>query len=172
MTQAGEEHGPSASRHAPAAEPTAGPVESGAVDGEQLAGDLRRLLLVSSRLLRSHTASEDISVSQFSVLAYLDRAGKSTPGALAAFEHVSPPVMTRLLGRLETSGLVRRDAHPGDGRQVRVSLTPAGSEAVARGRNERDRWLRGRIEAATEQERQELRSAVGVLGDVLLDPER
>src|SRR5690625_5482740 len=103
-----------------------------------LAAELRRVLLVSSRILRSHTASDEISASQYSVLAYLQRAGESTPGAIASFEHVSPPVMTRILGRLEDAGLVLRDAHPGYVSQVRVTLTSEGMVAVARGRRVRD----------------------------------
>src|SRR5690625_6348328 len=112
--------------------------------------------MASSRSLRSPTGSAAISASQYSVLAYLQRAGESTPGALASFEHVSPPVMTRILGRLEAAGLVLRDAHPGDGRQVRVTLTAEGQEAVDRGRRERDEWLRSRIGATDDAERRTL----------------
>src|SRR5699024_5635205 len=122
--------------------PSAQDLQAGTDDGSELAAELRRLLLVSSRILRSHTASDEISASQYSVLAYLQRTGDSTPGAIADFEHVSPPVMTRMLGRLEEASLVHRDSHPGDGRQVRVTLTDAGEQAVHRGRRERDAWLR------------------------------
>lgn len=132
-------------------------------DAAELAAELRRVLLVSSRILRSHTASDDISASQYSVLAFLQRAGESTPGAIASFEHVSPPVMTRILGRLEEAGLVLRDAHPGDGRQVRVTLTAQGQGAVDRGRRERDEWLRSRIGAADDAERRTLRAAAQIL---------
>ncbi|GAA1491400.1 MarR family winged helix-turn-helix transcriptional regulator [Brachybacterium sacelli] len=135
----------------------------------ELAGELRRLLLVSSRILRSHTASEDVSASQYSVLAYLQRSGESTPGALADFEHVSPPVMTRILGRLEEAGLVRRAAHPGDGRQVRVTLTEPGEQVVLQGRAERDAWLRSRLQAAGPEERETLREATALLRRTLIE---
>ncbi|GAA1486995.1 MarR family winged helix-turn-helix transcriptional regulator [Brachybacterium fresconis] len=135
----------------------------------ELAAELRRLLLVSSRILRSHTASEEVSASQFSVLAFLQRSGTSTPGALADFEHVSPPVMTRMLGRLEEAGLVRRSAHPGDGRQVQVALTDSGEQVVLQGRAERDAWLRRRLQAAGPQERRTLREATALLRRTLVE---
>lgn len=159
------------SEGAHAEEPT-GALESAAGGEEvvELAGELQRVLLVSSRILRSHTASEEVSAPQFSVLAYLQRSGESTPGSLAEFEHVSPPVMTRILGRLEQAGLVRRAAHPGDGRQVRVTLTEPGEELVLAGRQQRDAWLRSRIEDASPAQRAALREASQVLREILIPP--
>lgn len=145
--------------------------EPAAADGvAELAAEMQRVLLVSSRILRSHTASQDVSAPQFSVLAYLHRAGESTPGSLADFEHVSPPVMTRMLGRLEEAGLVRRSAHPGDGRQVLVALTDAGRAAVLAGREERDAWLRSRLGEVTEADREQLRAATALLRRTLIAP--
>ena len=136
----------------------------------ELATELQRLLLVSSRILRSHTASQAVSASQFSVLAHLARAGESTPGALADFEHVRPPVMTRVLGRLEDVGLVHRAAHPEDGRQVRVTLTEEGQEVVRAGRAERDAWLRSRLVGVSAAEREGLRTATALLRSTLFPP--
>lgn len=146
--------------------------ESGAGTEEtaELAAELQRVLLVSSRILRSHTSSDAVSAPQFSVLAYLQRTGESTPGALAEFEHVSPPVMTRILGRLEKAGLVERAAHPEDGRQVRVTLTGEGQDVVRAGRAKRDAWLRSRIEAAPAEERAALCEASRVLRAILIPP--
>lgn len=134
----------------------------------ELASELQRVLLVSSRVLRSRSASELVSVPQFSVLAYLQRAGESTPGALADFEHVSPPVMTRTLGRLEEQGLVTRSAHPGDGRQVQVTLTEAGEQVVLAGRERRNAWLRDRLEERSETDREALAEAARILREILI----
>lgn len=152
-------------------EPTSSPDPAAAgEEGVELTAELQRMLLVSSRILRSHTASDAVSAPQFSVLAALQRAGESTPGALADFEHVSPPVMTRILGRLDEAGLVRRAAHPGDGRQVQVTLTAEGEQVVLAGREQRDAWLRARIEAATPAERSGLREATQLLRRILITP--
>lgn len=143
---------------------------AGLAEVAELAAELQRVLLVSSRILRSHTASEAVSIPQFSVLAYLQRAGESTPGALADFEHVSPPVMTRILGRLEEAGLVGRAAHPGDGRQVRVTLTEEGLQVVLAGREQRDAWLRARLGEATPEQRNGVRDASTLLRQILIPP--
>lgn len=145
---------------------SAGP---GVVDLDDLIGDLRRVLLVSSRMLRTHTASDEISPSQFSVLAYLHRAGQSTPGRVADFEKVSPPVMTRILARLQAAGMVEREPHPDDGRQVVVRVTSRGAEHVERGRRARDAWLRGRLEDLDDDGRRDLVEATSVLHRTLLD---
>ncbi|MDO5661845.1 MAG: MarR family transcriptional regulator [Brachybacterium sp.] len=133
-----------------------------------VAQDLRRALLVSSRLLRQRTASEDVTASQYSVLAYLQREGDAPPGRLAAFERVSPPVMTRMIGRLEETGHVRRRAHPEDGRQVLVSLTARGEAVVVTAREEREQWLRERLESLDEERLERLREATDVLWEVLV----
>ncbi|MEE1619048.1 MarR family winged helix-turn-helix transcriptional regulator [Brachybacterium sp. J153] len=135
----------------------------------ELAADLRRSLLVSSRVLRSRTSSEEISASQFSVLAYLQREGDATPGVLADFERVTPPVMTRMLRRLEDAGHVTRSAHPRDGRQVLVTLTDQGRRLVETGRAERDAWLRSRIATADPEDREILRRAAQVLRELLVE---
>ena len=169
MTGGGGGGEDTAGERATAAEPAGASSDEDLATAE-LAAELQRVLLVSSRVLRSRSASEQVSVPQFSVLAYLQRAGESTPGALADFEHVSPPVMTRTLGRLEQAGLVRRAAHPGDGRQVRVTLTEEGRHVVLAGRERRDAWLRGRLAERSEGERETLAEAARVLRALLADP--
>ena len=49
-----------------------------------------------------------------------------TPGALATRERVRPPSMTRVIASLAELGFVARNAHPADGRQVLVSVSPVG----------------------------------------------
>jgi DNA-binding MarR family transcriptional regulator len=136
---------------------------------DEVIGDLHRVLLVASRRLRSRAATEDVSVAQFSVLAYLHREGESTPGRLAEFEHVSPPVMTRMIARLESAGLLARHAHPSDRRQILLALTEAGRSIVEEGRRARNAWLHARISHLSEVEIADLQRAADTLGSVLLE---
>lgn len=75
-----------------------------------------------------------LSLTTGATLATLDRSGPSRLTALAANEGVTQPAMTQLVGRLEVAGLAVRTADPGDGRVVRVQITDAGRELLARRR--------------------------------------
>ena len=71
-----------------------------------------------------------------------------TPGALAIRERVRPPSMTRVIASLADLGFVARTAHPVDGRQVLVSVSPAGADLVEAERRASQEWLRQRLSRA------------------------
>ena len=70
----------------------------------------------------------------------LDTHGPMTTAELARAEMVKPQSMGTLLAELEQDGLVRRQPHPTDGRQILFSLTDAG---VGRGASARPPSWRG-----------------------------
>ena len=84
----------------------------------------------------SAEAGLPIQPSQYPLLATLDRAGAMTVSALAETLGLSQPAITRTLANLVTLGLVDSTRAPGDQRQKHVSLTPAGTAALARARIE------------------------------------
>jgi DNA-binding MarR family transcriptional regulator/ribosomal protein S18 acetylase RimI-like enzyme len=92
----------------------------------------------------SAEAGLPIQSSQYPLLATLDRAGAMTVSALAETLGLSQPAITRTLANLVTLGLVDSARAPGDQRQKRVSLTAAGTVALARARIE----VWPRVEAA------------------------
>jgi DNA-binding MarR family transcriptional regulator len=132
-------------------------------DVQALAAELRVALMRSVRRVRAERADEDLSDAQLAVLAYLDRNGPATPGALADFERVKPPSMTRTLTALSGLGLVARVGHPDDGRQVLVQLTDSGRSTVAVTRARRDTWLARQLAALDPDERAVLAAAADVL---------
>ena len=99
-----------------------------------------RLLQVSSRVLRELDRSLDreqrMMVSEFDVLITLDNApgGRLRMTDLAEATMLSSGGMTRLVGRLEQRGLVRRDPDPDDARAFHASLTDAGRSSLAQAR--------------------------------------
>jgi DNA-binding MarR family transcriptional regulator len=132
-------------------------------DVEALAADLRIALMRAVRRLRAEKSDEDLSDAQYAVLADLDRHGPATPGALADFERVKPPSMTRTLAALVDLGLVTRAGHPDDGRQVLVRLTASGRHTVEATRAQRNTWLARRLAALDPAERATLAAAADLL---------
>lgn len=128
-----------------------------------LAGDLRVALTHAVRRLRMERSDERISDGQYAVLAALANLGAMTPSALAEHEHVQPPPMTRTLNALVAAGLVQREEHPTDGRQVLMSITEAGAEEVRETRRRRNEWLASRLAVLDPAEREVLARATAIL---------
>lgn len=107
----------------------------------ELAAALRPSLLRLTRTIRNQRVDTSITLTHLAALINLETNGPMTPGELATSERVQPPSMTKILAKLEEKGLVSRDRHPSDGRQVVVSVTADGSALVAGERRARDAWL-------------------------------
>jgi DNA-binding MarR family transcriptional regulator len=94
-------------------------------------------------LFRSLNPADGLSQTAAATLATLERSGPRRLTALAVQQGVTQPAMTQLIGRLQDSGLVRREADPADGRVVQVRLTDQGRETLARRRAVRAERLAG-----------------------------
>ena len=131
--------------------------------GAALAGSLRFSVMRLARRLRHERSSDDLSLNQLAVLGTLTRNGPTTIGDLATFERVRPPSMTRTVACLEETGLVTRQPHQKDGRQVVVHLTARAKEVIEADRRRRDAWLTRRLAALTPAEREQLRTIAPLL---------
>ncbi|AUY50233.1 MarR family transcriptional regulator [Streptomyces sp. CB01881] len=124
---------------------------------------LRSSTMRLSRRLRHQRVEESLSPTEMGVLGTLARCGKATPGELARKEHVQPPSMTRIVAMLEEKGLVRREPHPEDRRQVVVSSTEQAEVILQESRRRRNAWLAELAEGLDEEEWAVLRDAAPVL---------
>lgn len=106
-----------------------------------LASALRLSVMRLARRLRSQRAATDLGLTHLATLSTLEFHGRLTPGELASHERVQPPSMTRVIATLEERGLVLREPHPTDRRQVLVMLSPEGRELLKGDRRRRDAWL-------------------------------
>ena len=95
-----------------------------------LAVRLRLVIARTARRLRQE-AGEELSPSQGAALATIDRKGPLTPSELAVRERIQRPTATRVIARLEETGLVDRTQDPVDRRSFVVALTPAGRDLLA-----------------------------------------
>src|SRR5436853_2010628 len=77
------------------------------------------------RLRQAHQPGE-LTLTEVSVLARLDRDGPASPGGLAESERVRPQAMANTLAALEQRELVTRTPDPFDGRRVAMSITSSG----------------------------------------------
>src|ERR1700722_8010908 len=120
----------------------------------------RRLRVERLGLGGPETVLSDI---QLAALAALERCDAMTPGELAEHEKVQPPSMTRVIAVLEERGLVRREPHATDRRQVILTVTPEGSDLVQRVRRRREAWLAQRMQELVPEELEILRAAAPIL---------
>ncbi|MDQ4007522.1 MAG: MarR family transcriptional regulator [Actinomycetota bacterium] len=116
-----------------------------------------------SRRLRIERASTDLSLNQLAVLGTLGRRGPLSVGELAAAEKVQPPSMTRTVNCLCDLGLVRREPHPSDRRQVVVHLSDEARRVLDEDRRRRDAWLARQLDDLTPDERRLLRQVAPTL---------
>ena len=115
------------------------------------------------RRLRADTNPDGLTWSQTMALARLEREGAMTTAELARAETVKPQSMGATLTELEQEGLVARQAHPTDGRQVLFVLTAAGAQARRKRSAAKQKWLLNAVAALTAEERETLMAAVDLI---------
>lgn len=134
---------------------------------DKLASDLALAVVRLARHLRGRRATSTVSLTQLSALSTLQREGPMTPGAMAAQERVQPPSMTRVIASLADLGMVKRDPHPTDGRQVIVTLSDLGNEVITDEANAREEWLRGELGKLDGADLTTLRKAVEIMSTLV-----
>jgi DNA-binding MarR family transcriptional regulator len=131
-----------------------------------LAVRLRLVIARTARRLRQEAGGE-LSPSQGTALATIDRHGPLTPSELAVRERIQRPTATRVIARLEESGLVDRTRDPVDRRSCVVGLAPGGRELLVRVRTRKDAYLSRRLRELDADERATLDRAAAILERVL-----
>src|SRR6476659_1266014 len=133
----------------------------------RLASDLSLAVMRLARQLRFRRPDSPVSLSQLSALSTLAKEGAMTPGALATRERVRPPSMTRVIASLAELGFVARDAHPADGRQVLVSVSPAGTVLIEAERRASQEWLKQRLDSLEPDQRKTLLVAADLMSGIV-----
>ncbi len=131
-----------------------------------LADALRLMIGRLARRLRQQSLG-DMTPSQRSVLASLDRHGPLRMGELARLENISPPSLSGIVGRLEERGFVARSGDPADARSILVDATPAAIDALAEARRERTAFLLRGLQSLELEDRQILQRSVMLLDRIV-----
>jgi DNA-binding MarR family transcriptional regulator len=137
-------------------------------DRQQTAVALRLSVGRLARRLRQESLG-DLTPSQRSALATLDREGPLRMTDLAAIERVSPPSMTGIVGRLEERRLVTRHANPHDARSTVVSITQRALDLLAAIRAKRTAFLTTRLSTLADDEILTLTQAIDLLKRITED---
>jgi len=134
-----------------------------------LAATAARLRLSATRLARvlRRQADTGLSPSQLAALATVELHGPMTLGALAEHENVAPPSITKVVTKLETAGLVAREADERDRRVCHVSLTAEGTALLAESRQRKNVWLAERISRLDRDQQQRLVAALDVIETII-----
>jgi DNA-binding MarR family transcriptional regulator len=99
----------------------------------EVIGRITRLSALVQRELERVFAQHELAGGDFDVLATLRRSGGPlTPGELSRSTMVTTGGMTKLLDRLETQGLIRREPDPRDRRGRLIVLTDNGRALIDR----------------------------------------
>lgn len=77
------------------------------------------------RQVAERLAPQGITYRQSHVVGWLALCGELSQAELASRMMIEPPTLVRLLDRMESAGLIRRDGDPHDRRRRIVRLTPA-----------------------------------------------
>jgi DNA-binding MarR family transcriptional regulator len=136
----------------------------------ELASRLRLAIARTARRLRQE-GGIGLSPSTTAALATIERHGPLTPSRLATIERIQRPTATRVIARLEESGLVERADDPGDGRSRVITVTPQGAARLRAIRTRRTAYLARRLKGLSAEERRTLEDAVQIL-ERMLDAER
>ena len=149
---------------------------AGSADNQQradeiadLADRVRTIITPLARQLRQH-ANDGLTPTLLSAIGTIGRRGPITLGKLAAQERVSPPMITKLVVRLEAQGLVARTTDPADRRVSWVALTETGEAWLAEARARRNQWLAHRLSTLTTEDMDMLAASLPVI-ERLLQPE-
>ncbi|WP_321800492.1 MarR family winged helix-turn-helix transcriptional regulator [Burkholderia sp. BCC1988] len=133
------------------------------ISADTVAADLTLAVGQLIRRLRAEIESEGLGMSQTSALARLERQGPMTTADLARAEAMKPQSMKAILASLEEDGLVEREPHPTDGRQILFLLTAAGLAARRKRDTAKHKWLGAALEKLDAEDLRTLAAAIPLI---------
>lgn len=130
---------------------------------EQVASELRPVLLRLARELRKETEQLGVTARQATLLWLVKRSPGLSLAELAAEEGISPPALSGHVDRLERAGLLERVRSSEDRRRVGLRLTEEGARLMRRVRARRTTWLAEQLRGLDASELAAIDAAVPAL---------
>jgi DNA-binding MarR family transcriptional regulator len=108
------------------------------------------------RRMRSAAGAHELSWTESAVLSRLAKDGPATSAELARAESMKPQSMGATVAALEDRGLVERQPHLTDGRQVNIELTAKGAAVRNSAKDAKRTWLAQAVAQLGEADRETL----------------
>ena len=122
--------------------------------------DLIQAIGLLVRRVRAAAATHELSLTERAVMGRLAKEGPATTADLARAEGMKPQSMGATIAALEEMGMVEREPHPTDGRQMNIELTDKGAAVRKSTVDAKRTWLAQAIAQLDKQE-QEILFAAG-----------
>jgi DNA-binding MarR family transcriptional regulator len=120
----------------------------------------------ASHKARSHPDVKELTFTQLRILLAIEY-GKDQVGKLARSANVAQPAMSKIVDRLINLNFVRRDPHPTDRRQIKLSLTPKGAAMTRRVRLKAAGKYVDAIKNLSASDHKQLLDGIAVIFDVI-----
>ena len=130
---------------------------------------LRRMILRLARQLNAASAGEGLTPTQASVLGIVTNRGPLGLTELTEIEGLNPTMLSRVVGKLDSFGLIRRLRDPDDFRAARVEVTAEGKQAYQRIAAQRAAILSERVAELPPEQEEALVAALPALENLAED---
>jgi DNA-binding MarR family transcriptional regulator len=130
---------------------------------------LRRVILRLARQLNAASVGEGLTPTQASVLGIVANRGPLGLTELTEIEGLNPTMLSRVVGKLDSFGLIRRLRDPDDFRAARVEVTPDGLQAYRRIAAQRAAILSERVAGLPPEQEAALIAALPALENLAED---
>ena len=130
---------------------------------------LRRTILRLARQLNAASVGEGLTPTQASVLGIVTYRGPLGLTELTEIEGLNPTMLSRVVGKLDSFGLIRRLRDPDDFRAARVEVTPEGRQTYQRIAAERAAILSERVAGLPAEQADALIAALPALENLAED---
>jgi DNA-binding MarR family transcriptional regulator len=130
---------------------------------------LRRVILRLARQLNAASVGEGLTPTQASVLGIVTNRGPLGLTELTDIEGLNPTMLSRVVGKLDSFGLIRRLRDPDDFRAARVEVTPEGKQTYQRIAAERAAIVSERVAGLPPEQEAALVAALPALENLAED---
>ena len=125
--------------------------------------DLIQAIGLLMRRVRSAAAAHEVSLTESAVMARLAKHGPATASDLARSEGMRPQSMATTIAALEELGLVERNPHPTDRRQMHIALTAKGMAVRESMRDAKHTWLEQAVAQLNKSDQETLFAAIEII---------